>query len=274
MKLAVLGSGSGGNATVFENGGRYFMVDAGLSSRQLVKRMEFLGVNPEKLEGILLTHEHGDHIQGLTVFARKHAVPVYTTALTQEAIREKVPAVSQWKLFAAGQEFEVAGVEVTSFSIPHDAVDPVGFVFESSGQKAGVLTDLGYVTPVVQEKLAGVRALFLEANYCEQMLEADPNRPWSLKQRISSRHGHLSNEQARDLVRELMPGGLERVVLGHLSRDCNRGEVVEGVFSGLELKDLVVARQCEPTRWVRLADIPRVIGKGGQLEFGDFALAG
>lgn len=252
----MLGSGSGGNATLLDTGEGFLLVDAGLSAKQLVLRMAILGISPEELSGILLTHEHGDHVGGLEVFARKFDVPVFVTALTREVLARKISSVRSWKLFSAGQEFEVAGVRVASFSIPHDAVDPVGFVFEGRGMKAGVLTDLGHVSTKVTSLLEGVSALVLEANYCDQMLEDDEKRPWSLKQRISSRHGHLSNEQACALAKDLQAGGLERVILGHLSRDCNTAKVAGAVFEPLSLKEVRVASQTEVTGWMKVAEEP------------------
>lgn len=256
MRLAVLGSGSGGNATLLDTGEGFLLVDAGLSAKQLVLRMASLGITPEDLSGILLTHEHGDHVGGLEVFARKFDVPVFVTALTREVLARKVTSVRSWRLFSAGQDFEVAGVRVASFSIPHDAVDPVGFVFEGRGMKAGVLTDLGHVSTKVTSLLEGVTALVLEANYCDQMLDEDEKRPWSLKQRIASRHGHLSNEQACSLAKDLQAGGLERVILGHLSKDCNTAQVAGAVFEPLGLKEVCVASQTEVTTWVKVAAPP------------------
>lgn len=250
MRLAVLGSGSGGNATLLDSGEGCLLVDAGLSAKQLVLRMRELGIEPEDLAGVLITHEHGDHVKGLEVFARKFDIPVYATALTQEVLASKVTSVRQWKLFAAGQGFECAGMSVESFSIPHDAVDPVGFIFDYHGKKAAVVTDLGHASSRLIERLQGVSAMVLEANYCDQMLEDDEVRPWSLKQRISSRHGHLSNEQACELAGALQPSGLERVVLGHLSKDCNTAAVASKAFEGLKLQELRVASQTEVTDWM------------------------
>jgi phosphoribosyl 1,2-cyclic phosphodiesterase len=234
-----------------DTGAGYLLVDAGLSAKQLVLRMALLGVAPEDLCGILLTHEHGDHVKGLEVFARKHEVPVYVTALTREVLARKVTSVKEWKLFAAGQEFEVAGLQVTSFAVPHDAVDPVGFVFQKEGVRTGLVTDLGHVSTKVTSMLDGVSALVLESNYCDRLLEEDEKRPWSLKQRISSRHGHLSNAQSCALAGDLVAGGLERVILGHLSRDCNTAQVAAGVFEPLNLQEVQVASQTEVTGWMR-----------------------
>lgn len=252
----MLGSGSGGNATLLDSGQGPLLIDAGLSAKQLVLRMRELGVDPEDLQGILITHEHGDHVKGLEVFCRKFQIPVYATALTQEVLARKVSSVQQWKLFAAGQNFDCGGVRVESFSIPHDAVDPVGFKFGYEGQQAALMTDLGHANARLLEQLRGVTAMVLEANYCDQMLEDDEVRPWSLKQRISSRHGHLSNKQACEVARELRVHGLDRVVLGHLSKDCNSAAVASAAFEGLGLGEVRVASQTEVTGWMKVAEDP------------------
>ena len=255
MRMAVLGSGSAGNASVLDAPGARLLVDAGLSARQLSQRLEKLGLDPHSLDGILLSHEHSDHTRGLEVFLRKHRIPVYATALTREALQDRCGAHVEWRLFQRGCDFEVAGMTVSSFAVPHDAVDPVGFVCRSrSGARIGIATDLGHVTSLVRESLRGVNGLFVEANYDQYLLESDTKRPWSIKQRISSRHGHLSNAQTAALVEELMEDGLRSVVLGHLSRDCNTPEVAvcalrEGKARRLPIR---VSSQGEPTPWVSL----------------------
>lgn len=266
----MLGSGSGGNATLLDNGQGCLLVDAGLSAKQLVLRMRELGVEPEGLTGILITHEHGDHVKGLEVFCRKFDIPVFATALTQEVLTQKVTSVRQWKLFSAGQGFDCGGVLVESFSIPHDAVDPVGFKFDYEGQQTALVTDLGHANARLIEKLRGVTAMVLEANYCDQMLEDDEVRPWSLKQRISSRHGHLSNKQACEVARELQASGLDRVVLGHLSKDCNTATVASAAFEELGLSEVRVASQNKVTAWMRVADEP--VLEASEEETGQFTM--
>ncbi|HEY8992084.1 MAG TPA: MBL fold metallo-hydrolase [Luteolibacter sp.] len=230
MRLAVLGSGSSGNSAVVEVGGVRLMVDAGLSAKQLVDRSRVLGIEPRSLDGILLTHEHGDHIRGLRVLLRQAPLPVYATAATAHVVREGGVEGATWKIFDAGQKFRIGAVEVEPFAIQHDAVDPVGFVIAHDSYRLGLLSDAGFVTRSMVERLRGVHGLFVEANYDDAMLEADTKRPWSTKQRISSRHGHLSNAQAAELVAELAHPGLRRVVLGHLSRDCNAPDVAVGAL--------------------------------------------
>ena len=260
MRYAVLGSGSGGNATLVESGGKYLMVDAGLSAKQLCLRLEALGVSPESLTGILLTHEHGDHTRGLDVFLRKHRVPVVASIMTGRVVQENLRERAEWVSFESGQKFQWEGFDLATFGLPHDAVEPVGYVISANDRTMGVATDLGHVDSQVLSTLKGVEGLVLEANYEWAMLEADTKRPFSTKQRISSQHGHLSNEQAADLVAELVPHGLKNVVLGHLSSDCNTAEVAIDVVrkrigGDCEL-EICCASQNEVTKWQSL--VPEV----------------
>jgi len=221
MRFAVLGSGSSGNSTVVEAGGTRLLVDAGLSAKQLVTRLQAIGADPGSFDGILLTHEHGDHIRGLRVLLKQMQVPVYATAATARVVKDTGIEGATWRVFTAGQGFRIGAFEIEAFAIQHDAVDPVGFVFHHQESRFGLLSDAGFVTRGMVDRLRGVHGLFVEANYDDALLEADTKRPWSTKQRISSRHGHLSNAQAAELVAELAHPGLKRVVLGHLSQDCN-----------------------------------------------------
>jgi len=254
MRLGVLGSGSGGNAAVIEAEGARLLVDAGLSARQLRRRLECLGVEAASLDGILLTHEHGDHIAGLRVLMKSLGVPIYATPATRQVVGEQCPAPC-WRLFESGAGFELGGLRVESFAVPHDAVDPVGFVFEVGGRRLGFLSDSGHVTEPMRERLRGVEVLFVEANYDDALLEADTRRPWPTKQRIASRHGHLSNRQTAELVGELAGAGLRRVVLGHLSRDCNSPEHALEAMAGHAVR-AECARQDEPLGWIELAATP------------------
>lgn len=225
LHLAVLGSGSSGNSALVCHEDTRILVDAGLSARQLCVRLEGLGVEPDSLNAIVLTHEHGDHVRGLEVFCRKRGIPVFATLHTCAVVREGCASAVAWRQFEAGASFRVGGVEIHSFSVPHDAVDPVGFVFDCGRSRLGVLSDVGHVTRAILDRLKGVDTLFAEANYDETLLMNDMKRPWSTKQRISNRHGHLSNEQTAELVAEIAGPRLRRVVLGHLSSDCNTPEI-------------------------------------------------
>ncbi|BCX47371.1 MBL fold metallo-hydrolase [Haloferula helveola] len=247
MRFAVLGSGSGGNAAVVEAGGTRILVDAGLSARQITRRLGLMGIAPESIDAILLTHEHGDHIRGLRVLLKSVAAPIYATPATSHVVRDQL-GVASWKIFESGAGFSVGGLAIESFAVPHDAVEPVGFVFRTEQRAIGLVSDSGHVTARVTEALRGVDSLFVEANYDDALLEADTKRPWSTKQRISSRHGHLSNAQAAELVAELAKDGLRHVVLGHLSRDCNNPEVALAAIRG-KVEEVACACQDEPCGW-------------------------
>lgn len=225
IRFAVLGSGSSGNSAVVECGGMRLMIDAGLSAKQLILRLDDLGIAPDSLGGILLTHEHGDHIRGLKVLLKKHPLPVFSTASTAHVVRESGIEGAVWKTFESGQSFAIGDAVISSFPIQHDAVDPVGFVIGHRSRRLGFVSDAGHVTPCMTEHMRGLHGLFIEANYDDDLLEADTRRPWSIKQRISSRHGHLSNHQVGELLKEIAHRELRHVVLGHLSSDCNQPDV-------------------------------------------------
>src|SRR4051812_41252003 len=223
FSLTLLGSGSAGNSALVSTGHCKILVDGGLSARQLVLRLEQCGVAPEQLDGVLLTHEHGDHICGLDVLCRKFHVPIYANTLTAEAVRcdGELDGHRNWRIFRTGAEFSICDIGVQTFPVPHDAVDPIGFLFHVGTPALGFITDLGYATKMLLQRLREVHTLVIETNHDEKLLQADPYRPWPVKQRIMSRHGHLSNASAAVVISELLPGKIERVVLGHLSRDCN-----------------------------------------------------
>jgi len=254
--MAVLGSGSAGNATLIQCGQTTILVDAGLSAKQLNLRMAKLGVTVTDLDAVLLTHEHSDHSKGIKVLLKEVDTPVYANALTKECIQHKM-GEQTWKVFQSGTEFEIAGLTVRSFAVPHDAQEPVGYVISNHTTKVGVVTDVGYATNIVREALSGLDGLFLEANYDEKLLEDDIKRPWSIKQRISSKHGHLSNEQAADLYADIACSSLKALVVGHLSSDCNTESHVRVAFEKackerdkLMPNKMICATQNEPTEWL------------------------
>lgn len=259
MQFSVLGSGSGGNSAVAANAHGALLIDAGLSTKQIVARLARIDVPLSAIKGILLTHEHGDHTRGLDVLLRGPlaGVPVFANAHTAEMVRRSLRAPVAWRLVETGSRFEWAGWQVETFSVPHDAVDPMGFVLErlqpGGGPRLGVVSDIGHATTSVIARLRELDALFVEANYCPQLLAADTKRPWATKQRISSRHGHLSNDQAAQLVADILTPRLRRLWLGHLSSDCNRPDVAAAVLrralTGLAAAcpEILCATQHEPT---------------------------
>jgi phosphoribosyl 1,2-cyclic phosphodiesterase len=316
VRFTVLASGSKGNTTVVTGGRTRILVDAGLSCRELFRRMRLAGEEPETLDAIIVTHEHSDHINGLAVTARKLGIPVYFTEGTHRAwMRWLTPrrqmTYAQWieqcrkqaaerqaeaesarcepeiesdegdpeteaalpesepvlqtaapakdptwlpavEYFQAGQPFEIGDIAVSPFTIPHDAADPVGFVFRAEGVRMAVATDLGYVPPNVKAQLRGVDLLLLESNHDLEMLRDGPY-PWSVKQRVLSRVGHLSNEAAADFLENHYDGQAAYVILAHLSESNNLPELArvsaERALSGqasLLANRLLLAVQHEP----------------------------
>jgi len=247
----VLASGSSGNAALLATEKTRILVDAGLSFKELARRLALAGEDTARVNAVLVTHEHSDHVAGLARLARKiENVVIYTTIRTAAALTWD-DCTPRLETFQAGCRFRVGDVDVDSFTIPHDAIDPVGFCFHADGIKIGVATDLGYVTDSVRVHLRGTHALLLEANHDLEMLKVGPY-PWMVKQRVMSRVGHLSNDGMHDfLLRDFAPAA-PNLVLGHLSEHNNHPAIVRLVASqALERRSLetrlVIASQKQPT---------------------------
>ena len=313
--MTVLASGSKGNSTLVSSSRTRILVDAGLSCRELLKRMQTAGENPETLDAILVTHEHQDHVQGVAVLARKLGIPVYFTEATHRAWQrwmrpEKRLTYADWleqrnqeaqassaglagedaatdpaadledsceeggekiagmerdpsklpalEFFRAGECFCVGDINVTPFTIPHDAADPVGFVFVSGGIRIGIATDLGYMPPNAKLVLRGCDVLMLESNHDLEMLRDGPY-PWSVKQRVMSRVGHLSNDAAAEFLEKNYDGTAAYVVLAHLS-ESNNLPALARLTAERALRDrmsllankLLLAEQSRPTEPILL----------------------
>lgn len=239
LEICVLASGSSGNCIYIASEKTRVLIDAGLSAKQVALRLEQIGVVPESINGICVSHEHGDHIGGIRVLQKRHNIPVYSNAGTLNGIRRqpKSDEISV-KVFQTGSAFEIGDITIEPFSVPHDAYEPVGFRLTAGGVSVGSATDLGMPTALVRDKLRGCRAIVLEANHDEDLLREAP-RPWPLKQRIRSRQGHLSNIDAARLIAESAADCLEHVYLAHLSSDCNTPETaLRTVASQLRLDGL------------------------------------
>jgi phosphoribosyl 1,2-cyclic phosphodiesterase len=232
VQLTILGSGSAGNCAYLETDETRLLIDAGFSGRQIRQRLATIGRTPESLHGILITHEHTDHVQGLATLAARLQVPLYCNRLTKEAIETQLQTRFDCRIFTTGSTFEVGDVTVDTFAVPHDAYDPVGFLLRTVAGSVGFLTDLGHATKLVIERVRCANILLLETNHDLKLLQEDTKRPWSIKQRILSRHGHLSNDAAADLAEQIVSGDLRHLYLAHLSRDCNRPELAHSVVSG------------------------------------------
>jgi len=261
VRLTVLGSGSSGNCAVVSTGRTTVLIDAGLSAKQICLRMESAGYSLAQLDGILLTHEHQDHTGGLEVLSGQCNLSLFATPLTQETLLGslKFRGAPSWKIMNTGSAFDFQDLRIECFAVPHDAVDPVGFIIADEESRLGVLSDVGFVTNLIKDRLRASDSLFIEANYDTQLLEADTKRPWATKQRISSRHGHLSNDQAAELLEEIAHPDLHHVVLGHLSDYCNDPDRVvkrmqESLHRvGVKYTRVICAERRQPTQTIEVA---------------------
>lgn len=255
MKFCLLASGSKGNCLYVEQDGKALLVDCGLSAKETMRRLELRGLNPSAIEGIVVTHEHSDHVRGVRVTAnRLGGVPVMTT--TGTATQAKWGGPLEVTSITAGREFRLAGFTLHPFTLPHDAADPVGLVLEGGGTRLGLATDLGQATKLAANRLTGCRALIIEANHDPILLAEGKYPPW-LQQRIRSRHGHLSNQQGADFIARLHHADLAQVVLAHLSEENNDPDLAlnlaAGVLEGLHSRTgLKVASQHEPTEVIEI----------------------
>lgn len=223
----MLASGSSGNAALLATENTRILVDAGLSMRELGRRLAAIGEDLKRVDAILITHEHSDHVSGLPVLARNKDVraTIFLTRLTAPAIDWGEVPPQRLEPFQAGASFPIGDIEVQSFSIPHDATDPVGFTFATEGVHIGIATDLGYIPESVKFHLRRLDLLLLEANHDLDMLKVGPY-PWSVKQRVMSRVGHLSNLVMSDYLMQDLDSSTANVVLGHLSEQNNHPEIV------------------------------------------------
>ncbi|HEX9635933.1 MAG TPA: MBL fold metallo-hydrolase [Acidobacteriota bacterium] len=220
LGLVLLGSGSGGNCALLKSNGRRFLVDVGLSAREITKRLQAIGEDPEKIDAIFLTHEHEDHARGLKRWTKLYPRPVLGTPATLEAVAEDLGDGAQPVELKAGDALDVSGLWLQAFSVCHDAADPVGFVFSDGSSRIGFATDLGFVTALVVERLRDCEAVVIEANHDIDLLREGPY-PWFLKQRLMSRTGHLSNDACAGLIREAAGRTTRHLVLAHLSQFNN-----------------------------------------------------
>jgi len=234
VSVSVLASGSRGNSTIVESSATRLLVDAGVSCRETFKRMKAIGEDPQSLSAIVISHEHSDHVYGLLVLARKLQVPVFMTGATHQAWSRAVrdatgepPDADRIEFFSAGRRFQVGDIEITPFTIPHDAADPVGFTFRAEGVKVAIATDLGYMPASVCDQLRACDVLVLESNHDVEMLRVGPY-PWSVKQRVMSRVGHLSNDSLANFFANDYDGSAAYIVLAHLSEQNNHPEIARG----------------------------------------------
>jgi phosphoribosyl 1,2-cyclic phosphodiesterase len=253
MRFASLGSGSRGNALVVEAAGTRLMVDCGFAYAETIARLQRVGCTAEDIHAIVVTHEHDDHIGGVARFAARSNIPVYMTAGTLAAVASKFGKV-RVHCFDPHRAFELGGVKVDPFPVPHDAREPAQMVFDDGRHRLGVLTDVGVSTPHIRAMLSGCSALMLECNHDATLLREGPYPP-SLKLRIGSRLGHMRNEDAADLLAALDRSKLRHVVAAHLSDTNNTPDLARAALAhvlGSGSEDVLVATQDEGIGWVVL----------------------
>jgi phosphoribosyl 1,2-cyclic phosphodiesterase len=249
--VAVLASGSSGNCTFVATERTKVLIDAGISRREIVRRLAAIGERPESIQAILVTHEHWDHVAGLARLATQFRIPVFISALTQNALPQQtaLPAV---ETIQAGKGFQIADLTIDPFTIPHDAMDPVAFRLTSAGVRIAVCTDLGYIPQNVKDSLRGSYCLILEANHDLEMLRNGPY-PWAVKQRVMGRTGHLSNLALGEFLTSDFDRQARVLVLAHLSEQNNHPEIARlAASSALESQNaketrLAVSSQREST---------------------------
>lgn len=242
MRFTSLGSGSRGNATVVTQGKTTLLVDCGFSARETEKRMQRFDLDPSMFSGIVVTHEHADHINGVRVLARKYKIPVYATAGTAGCMADDVKDLI--KEFSCHEGFSIGDIEVQPFPVPHDAREPSQFVFSDGQYSLGLLTDVGMATPIIEDALSGCDALLLEANHDIDMLD-NGDYPDHLKYRVSGRLGHLNNVQSAKILESIDTSRLQHIVAMHLSEKNNSPNIVAPLFAE--------ALNCDQS-WIGLAE--------------------
>ncbi len=253
MRFALLGSGSEGNALVVHAGGTRLLMDCGFSLGETVSRLERLGLQAGQLDGIVVTHEHGDHISGVARLARKFGLPVW---LTHGTLRTQGTAFAGLSTTEINPHlaFAIGDVQVQPYPVPHDAAEPVQYVFSDGIRRLGVLTDVGASTPHIEATLSGCHALVLECNHDVEMLRTG-DYPWSLKQRVGGRYGHLNNDDAAALLGRLDNSRLQRIVAAHLSSKNNVPELAVEALSrtlGCAPDQVAVATQEHGLDWCEI----------------------
>src|SRR2546426_2720680 len=274
MKISVLGSGSTGNSVLLVANGTRVLVDAGLSAKEIARRMSMLGEDPNRLDGILITHEHGDHAGGLRVLMKDLDCPVYMSAKTREAYiserrqvandepRRRADALRDRTIeIDSGQDFRIGDIDFHPFTVPHDAVDNFGFTATHGGVKVATLMDFGHITTSITERLRGCAAVVIESNHSRDMLKTVEHYPWELKQRILSRLGHLSNEDVAEWLTDGFDGQASQIVLAHLSQRANNPYLAKiTAESALQERaplfrsdtEITLSFPKEPTAWIEV----------------------
>jgi phosphoribosyl 1,2-cyclic phosphodiesterase len=257
MRFTVLASGSGGNACYIETAESKILIDAGLSCRELIRRLDLIEVKSQNLDGLVITHEHSDHIRGVGPVSRHFNSPVYVNELTFNSSLKILGNISRPVPIYTGQTITIKDVQVETFTKCHDAADPIGIIVSSNGSRLGLITDLGRSTPVIEDRLKNCQVLIIEFNHDLEMLEQGPY-PLYLKRRIRGPEGHLSNQQAKELLKKLSHKKLYKVVLAHISEKNNLPEKAMDearevlMDCGLDHTEILISRQDTPIPMVEI----------------------
>ena len=256
IEFSLLGSGSSGNALFVKSDGGKILIDNGLSFKKLSERVHQAGETLDGLQAVFITHEHGDHVNGLGVLSRKMPVPIYVTPSTFNELPSGVGRLENIRHFESGERVHLDPFTITSFRVAHDAADPVSYVVECDGCKLGIATDLGSSSNLVRQRLQNCHALILESNYCHEMIRNSPY-PAQIVQRIRSNHGHLSNADMNKLLDDLLHDDLRLVVAVHVSQENNSVDKVrsmtERVLKG-HRAELYIADQDKPTPMLNIME--------------------
>lgn len=252
VRICVLGSGSRGNSTLIATERTRLLVDAGFSKKETLARLAAVGERTDGFDAFVISHEHSDHVRGLQGLAAHVKAPVYVSGATRAAIAWAAE-LNRTETIETGRKFSVGDIEITPFSIPHDAADPAAFTLETQGLKIGIVTDLGYIPEVVRQHVRGCHCLIFESNHDLEMLRVGPY-PWHIKQRVMSRHGHLSNNTTAEFLTSDYDGSAAVLVLAHLSEQNNHPEIARlSALEALERRpngrpELHLASQSAPTK--------------------------
>jgi len=251
MRYASLGSGSKGNGTLVQFGDQLLLIDCGFTIKEVERRIARLGYLPSDITGILVTHEHGDHLKGVPPLSRKYKLPVYMTPGTFRS--KSMGELPQLHLVEGYQTFELGDISIEPVAVPHDAREPAQFVFTAGNKRLGILTDLGSISSHVEERFNECDALVLEANYDPMMLAQGPY-PQSLKQRVGGPWGHLSNQQTAGFLERVNKDRLKQLVVAHLSQKNNCVDLVQQVLSEVTqgIRQVVYACQDEGFDWLQV----------------------
>ncbi|MBS4538507.1 MBL fold metallo-hydrolase [Clostridium sp. D2Q-11] len=226
FKFCSIASGSSGNCQYIETDKAKILVDAGLSGKKIQAGLDLIGVDPNSLNGILVTHEHKDHIQGVGILSRRFNIPIYANNNTWEVMREYLGKLKEEniKIIKNNGDFEIGNLGINTFSTSHDAIDSMGYNFNYKNKKVSIVTDTGVITDNIKSKIQDSDLLFLESNHDVEMLKVG-SYPYYLKKRVLSHEGHLSNEDAGNLLAEIFQGRFQKIFLAHLSRENNFPEL-------------------------------------------------